>query len=55
MSYSIDVLQKEHDILLKCLTEWESLEYEEARKERERRLKDLSNSISILKQQPTQK
>lgn len=49
MSYSIEVLEKEKSILEKCLLEWESIEYPEAKKEREKRLNDLKKSIELLK------
>ena len=48
MSYSIQVLEREKHLLEKCLNEWESKEYQEAKKERETKLKDINESIIIL-------
>ncbi len=49
MRYSIETLEKEKYILNKCLSEWQSENYPDAKKEREKRLKDIDECISILK------
>lgn len=49
MRYSIEILEKERDILIKCLSEWQSKNYPDAKKEREKRLNDIDECISILK------
>lgn len=49
MNYSIEILEKEKSIIEKCLLEWQSKEFIEAKKEREKRLNDLIESIEILK------
>jgi len=48
MNYSIEILERERDILKKCLSEWQSENYPDAKKEREKRLKDIDECISIL-------
>lgn len=48
MSYSIQILEREKHILEKCLNEWESKEYQEAKKERENKLKDINEAIIKL-------
>lgn len=49
MDYSIEILENEKGILNKCLSEWQSENYPDAKKEREKRLKDIDQCISILK------
>jgi hypothetical protein len=49
MRYSIEILEKERDILRKCLSEWQSENYPDAKKEREKRFNDIDECISILK------
>jgi hypothetical protein len=46
--YPINILEKEKELLEKCLTEWESKEYPEAKKERERKLKEINKAIEEL-------
>ena len=48
MNYSIQILEREKHILEKCLNEWETKEYQEAKKERENKLKDINDSIIKL-------
>jgi hypothetical protein len=48
MNYVLELLEKEKSILEKCLTEWESEQYPEAKKERENRLNQINKAISIL-------
>lgn len=45
---AINVLNREKELLEKCLNEWESKEYPEAKKERERKLKEINNAIEEL-------
>ena len=45
---AINVLNREKELLEKCLTEWESKEYPEAKKERERKLKEINKAIELL-------
>lgn len=46
--YSIEVLEKERQLLNDCLSEWDLKQYPEARKERENRLKDIDETLKIL-------
>ena len=48
MNYAIKILQNELNILQRCLNEWESENYPEAKKEREKRLNDINNAINKL-------
>lgn len=48
MTYAIEILEKEKAILEKCLSEWDEREYPEAKKEREKRLKDINKAIEKL-------
>jgi len=47
MKYAIEILEKKQ--LEIVLSEWELDHYPEARKERDKRLKDLEKAIEILK------
>lgn len=49
MNYSIETLEKEKKILKECLSEWQSNNYPDAKKERQKRLNDLEECIIILK------
>ena len=49
MKYSIETLEKEKKILKECLSEWQSNNYPDAKKERQKRLNDLEECIIILK------
>lgn len=51
MNYAIETLQREISTLQRCLSEWESKEYPEAKKEREKRLNELNEALSKLSQQ----
>lgn len=48
--YSIQVLEKERNLIKDCLSNWEKENYPEAKKEREQRLKDINNALEKLKQ-----
>ena len=48
MKYSIEVLEKEKQLLEKCLSDWELNKYPEARKERLNKLTDLNNVIKLV-------
>ena len=48
MSYSIEVLEKEKQLITKCISEWDINHYPEARDVRINKLKDLNNSIKLL-------
>lgn len=48
MNYAVEVLEKERDILTKCLTEWESNNYPEAKKEREKKLQEINNALKLI-------
>lgn len=48
MEYVINILEKDREILEKCLNEWESKEYPSAKKERESRLEEIKKAINIL-------
>ncbi len=49
MNYAIEILEKESELITKCLTEWETQEYQLAKEVRETRLKELNNALEILK------
>jgi len=49
MNYTIEILEKESELLTKCLTEWETKEYPIAKEIREIRLKELNNALELLK------
>lgn len=49
MNYAIKVLEEEKSRIEKCLNEWESENYIEAKKEREKRLDDINNALNELK------
>lgn len=49
MNYSIEILEKEKKQLADCLSNWDLNQYPEARKERQKRLEDLDECITILK------
>jgi hypothetical protein len=48
MNYVIEIIEKEISILKRCLNEWESYEYPDAKKEREKKLKQLNYALNIL-------
>lgn len=48
MNYAIETLEKEKALIEKALTEWETKQYPEAKKQREKRLKELDNAIITL-------
>ena len=48
MSYAVEILEKERILLLKCLNEWNTQTYPEAKKEREKRLNDINNALQLL-------
>jgi len=47
--YAIEVLEKEKQLLNDCLSDWDLQQYPEARKERENRLKDIDETLNMLK------
>jgi hypothetical protein len=49
MSYAIEVLEKERQLLENCLSKWDAENYPEARKERNEKYKNLMKSIEYLK------
>ena len=48
MSYAIKVLKDERDLIKDCLSKWDEKKYPEARKVRDKRLKELNNAIELL-------
>jgi len=48
MNYAIEVLEKEKALIEKALNNWECKEYPEAKKERDKRLKELNEAIKKL-------
>jgi len=50
MTYAIEILEKEKELLTKCLNEWDTQTYPEAKKEREKRLNDINNALQLLNQ-----
>ncbi len=49
MNYAIEVLEKEKQLIEKALSGWDLDKYPDARKERDRRLKDLKKAIELCK------
>jgi len=49
MNYAIKILEKEYELIEKCLSNWDLEKYPEARKERNDKLKDLTKAIEYLK------
>lgn len=49
MGYAIEILEKEKELLERCLSNWELNNYPEARKNRSNKLRDLKNAINKLK------
>lgn len=48
-NYAIEILEKEIVLLEKCLSEWDCLNYPDAKKDRENKLKDLKNGLKTIK------
>lgn len=48
MNYAIEILEKEKLLIEKALTNWETKEYPEAKKQREKRLNELNEAIEKL-------
>jgi hypothetical protein len=49
MNYAVELIIKEISILEKCLIEWETELYPEAKKERDKRLKELNEALNKIK------
>jgi len=49
MKYSIEILEKEKHLINACLSDWDLKNHPEARKDRQKKLDDLDQCISILK------
>lgn len=49
MNYAVEVLEKEINLIEKCLSQWELSQYREARIERIKKLDDLKQAIRELK------
>jgi hypothetical protein len=48
-NYAIQVLEREIYLIEKCLSEWELMQYREARIERIKRLDELKQAVRELK------
>lgn len=48
MKHAIETLQKERDLLEKCLKEGDWSKYPAAKKDRERKLREVQNAINYL-------
>ena len=48
MNYAVQLIEKEINILEKCLNEWETNQYPEAKQEREKRLKELKEALNKI-------
>ena len=48
MNYAIEILEAERKMLENILSDWEFAHYPDARKQRDRKLKDLEKAIEIL-------
>jgi len=49
MNHAIEILEKEKELLERCLSDWDLKHYPEARKNRNCKLRDLKNAINKLK------
>ena len=49
MKYAIKILQDQKESLVKALDGWESTEYKEAFKIREKRLKSINKVLELIK------
>ncbi|MCB0445902.1 MAG: hypothetical protein KDD03_00015 [Gelidibacter sp.] len=52
MNYAIKILEDELSIIKKILLDWDADGYEQAKQLREKRLKDLTKAIEVLKNNP---
>ncbi len=50
MKYAIEILEKDRRLLLKALDGWSPEFYQEAYKDRARKLKEIDEAIDLLKQ-----
>lgn len=48
MNYAVQLLEKEKEMLEKILSEWDETEYPEARKDRDKKLKDLNKALKLI-------
>jgi len=48
MNYAVQLIEKEINILEKCLSDWETNNYPEAKQEREKRLKELKEALNKI-------
>ena len=55
MEYVLNILEKEKDILIKCLNEWESKEYPLAKQDRDDKLNQINAVINLIKKQKSWK
>lgn len=49
MDYAIFILEKEKGYIEKCLSEWQSENYPDAKKERDKKLKSINEAITKLR------
>jgi hypothetical protein len=49
MNYAIEILEKEIDLIERCLSEWDLSQYPESRIERNKKLTELKQSVIKLK------
>jgi len=49
MEYVLNLLEKEKDILIKCLNEWETKEYPFAKQDRDDKLNQINTVINLIK------
>jgi len=50
MNYAIETLEKEKSLIEKALSDWETKQYPEAKKQREKRFGELNEAIKNSKQ-----
>ena len=48
MKYAIELIEREINLLQRCLSEWECKEYPDAKKERDKRLNELNEALNKL-------
>ena len=48
MNYAIKTLEAERDLLNKALSNWESEQYPEAKKQRDKRLQQLDQAVKLI-------
>jgi len=48
MNYAIELIENEISILQRCLSAWECKEYQDAKKQRDKRINELNEALEAL-------